>query len=456
MAVTTLSLHPTSFNVASSGSTYAIARAGTGDVYVNPDFSWIGQFAGPPQESNQVMVGFDTSAIPGTITSAKLKFTVAEGYGTTVVEARVHPWTDYTSFVPGASLASKTLVGSQSVVAGFGFNTEITLTGVTASSNFKMVLSTSDQRTGTTGDRIIRAETVTLEVTYTPLTTVLLTTVGNGNWTVPAGVTEVYAETWGAGGGGATQGGVSAGGGAYSAGLVSVTPGVTRNYFIGAGGEGSTGNQSGGIGGDTWFGSNTTIMAKGGFRCRSYDGSSPAQFATIAIGGGLASGGFGTVKYSGGNGWHNGGGGGSATKNGNGQAAYNGAPGSAPSAFQIQRLVIGKRLEAEGIDQGCDNSFEDQSVIEKGAGHTSIERFNTLSSWKASISWIEDVRWRQEFKPFFRNAGQSRGVLFVPQADDPTTFQEESVFGRFESVAKGKYNNHNNWTVEFVITELAP
>ena len=123
--------------------------------------------------------------------------------------------------------------------------------------------------------------------------------------------------------------------------------------------------------------------------------------------------------------------------------------------IQIQRLVIGKRINTEGIDQGCTQSFEDQSVIEQGAGHTTVERFDVLTSWKAKMSWISDAQWRSQFFPFFRKAGQSRAVLFVPTADDPTTFQHEAVFGRFTSVAKGDYNNYDNWVVEFTLTSLA-
>lgn len=126
------------------------------------------------------------------------------------------------------------------------------------------------------------------------------------------------------------------------------------------------------------------------------------------------------------------------------------------AVIQIQRLVIGKRVETEGIDQGCSQSFEDQSVIEKSNGHTTIEQYDVLTSWKAKMSWLTDSQWRSQFFTLFRRAGQSRAVLFVPTADDPSTFQHEAVFGRFESVAKGDYNNHNNWVAEFTITALAP
>jgi hypothetical protein len=104
----------------------------------------------------------------------------------------------------------------------------------------------------------------------------------NGNWTVPAGVSKIMLEAWGAGGGGSGYG--AGGGGGYICAVFTVTPGQTINRTIGAAGFGSFTN-SGSAGGATSFtvaslvysalggggsthnvGTNTTtIAASGGF-----------------------------------------------------------------------------------------------------------------------------------------------------------------------------------------------
>jgi hypothetical protein len=63
---------------------------------------------------------------------------------------------------------------------------------------------------------------------------------GAANWTVPAGVTSVEIELWGAGGGGGSgkDGGSAAGaqgggGGAYFKKTLSVTPGQNIAYSVG-------------------------------------------------------------------------------------------------------------------------------------------------------------------------------------------------------------------------------
>ena len=128
--------------------------------------------------------------------------------------------------------------------------------------------------------------------------TVVILTTGTG-WTVPAGVTSVDAEVWAAGGGGANRGSWPAtggGGGAYSKTLgISVTAGASISYSIGAGGVALTGSGDGNPGGDTWFVSSGTILAKGGA-----GGLGLGNTAHAGGLGGAASSGIGSVKYSGG------------------------------------------------------------------------------------------------------------------------------------------------------------
>lgn len=117
----------------------------------------------------------------------------------------------------------------------------------------------------------------------------------NGTFTVPAGVNSITVGCWGAGGGGGnrTSNGVAGGGGggAYSSSVIAVTPGDTYSFVVGTGG---TSGSPATAGGDTWFGTPTTVMAKGG--------NSVTTNSQAGATGGAAGPGFGTIKNSGGNG----------------------------------------------------------------------------------------------------------------------------------------------------------
>lgn len=69
---------------------------------------------------------------------------------------------------------------------------------------------------------------------------------GGGTWNVPAGVTRILIEVWGAGGGGDIYGGGA--GGTYIAAPFTVTPGLAITYTVGSGGS-PAGTASAGDGG---------------------------------------------------------------------------------------------------------------------------------------------------------------------------------------------------------------
>lgn len=130
-----------------------------------------------------------------------------------------------------------------------------------------------------------------------------------GTWVCPANVTSVLAECWGggAGGGANASGGGGGGGGAYSNSTVAVSAGTSYTVTVGSGGASAV------SGGDSWFSSTGTVLAKGG---------TTAGSSTTGAAGGAAGSGVGTVTSSGGTGGSGsagaggGGGGGAGTSTG--------------------------------------------------------------------------------------------------------------------------------------------
>ena len=145
----------------------------------------------------------------------------------------------------------------------------------------------------------------------------------NGSFTVPAGVTSITVECWGAGGagGGSTlnnNGGSGGGGGAYATSTVTVTVGQVIPVTVGTGGSGSAGNDGGNGNPSSVLG----LTANGGTGGATNKGT--AGSGGTATGGSTnTSGGNGnvgtTIGGNGGNGG-NGGAGGNGAQNGNGGA----------------------------------------------------------------------------------------------------------------------------------------
>jgi hypothetical protein len=147
-------------------------------------------------------------------------------------------------------------------------------------------------------------------------------------WTCPAGVLKVNAEAWGGGGAGAgrtTQGtGGGGAGGQYAKKFVSVVPSTSYTISIATTRTGTTGNAL--DGNDTYFGSTSTLLAKGG-----------KSGTDIAAGIGSTTSGVGDVVYAGGSGappngtTGSGGGGSGAGSTGTGNSASTTTGGAAKS-----------------------------------------------------------------------------------------------------------------------------
>ncbi|WP_262920474.1 fibronectin type III domain-containing protein [Hanstruepera flava] len=154
---------------------------------------------------------------------------------------------------------------------------------------------------------------------------------GIETWTVPAGVTSITVECWGAGGAGggesrnnlAFDGSGGGSGGTYASSIITVTPGQIINYRVGVGGVGDT--NDGQNGGNTWCVSNTTVLANGGIGGTRADSGgaggtavTTGSFGTTIIVGADGVDGTATAGGNGGNGANGGGTGGAGGNNGDG------------------------------------------------------------------------------------------------------------------------------------------
>lgn len=151
---------------------------------------------------------------------------------------------------------------------GFSVGDAVTVLGVgAAGANLATTI--------TAVDSVNRTITLAAAVTTAPVyTTIYITSI---TWTVPAGVTSIMVECWGAGGGGGgalnTQTACSGGGGGaggYGKGIYTVVPGTVYTITIGLGGAGCPhssvavgGVHVGSTGGTTSFGA--LLSCLGGF-----------------------------------------------------------------------------------------------------------------------------------------------------------------------------------------------
>jgi hypothetical protein len=291
-----------SYTVTMTGGCTGGTNTATGSITVN-------QF--PPNISN-FSIGVTNPAAGGTSTVTINSSSLASG--TYTVTYNLTGDNTATGSTASVTIASNTGTFSTSALATAGYTT-ITITAISSASTCRIALSSGN--------------TATILIPTAVSTTITETGTGS-TWRAPVGVTSVRVEAWGGGGRGGssvsnseaeTGGG---GGGAYArVNSFAVTAGTAYNVTVGAGSSSTS------AGGDSWFNTIGTVLAKGG---NSVANNSP----TGATGGSLDES-RGDVRWAGGrgaNGSQNnfgGGGGSSAGTEANGANGIGSSGGTAPA-----------------------------------------------------------------------------------------------------------------------------
>ncbi|WP_454884001.1 hypothetical protein [Sphingomonas oryzagri] len=110
--------------------------------------------------------------------------------------------------------------------------------------------------------------------------------------------------------------------------------------------------------------------------------------------------------------------------------------GASQGFVEASRLVIGKRVECDGVDIGAEQSFEDGSTIDEGPGYTDIDRYGVRVQWKLTCSGIRELPYYRDWAPFLRYVGKSRAFVIVPEYEGDY-LQQQACFARMTQSAKG-------------------
>ncbi|MES2728132.1 MAG: choice-of-anchor D domain-containing protein, partial [Bacteroidota bacterium] len=174
----------------------------------------------------------------------------------------------------------------------------------------------------------------------------------SGTFTVPAGVTTVTAQAWGGGGKGGTRtsNGQAGGGGGGAYALQAVTVNASNPPYTVTVGSGSTTTAAGG---DSWFSTSGTVLAKGGLSVPNND--------INGLSGGLATSSIGSTTLKGGNG-----------ANGSATVLVGGGGGGGSSAGSALAGTNGNGTAGGGAPAGGGNGGNGKLITSQGDGSAGI------------------------------------------------------------------------------------
>lgn len=247
---------------------------------------------------------------------------------------------------------------------------------------------------------------------------VIYSSAGTFSHTVPAGISVITVEVWGAGGAGGARSNSGrsggGGGGAYARSVLTVSPGNVNTVVVGAGGVPSTSGTP--SGGNSSFGG-TTVVAVGG---------TGVPLNTTAGGaGGLASASTGTIRFSGGNGGNGttsgggggGGGAGSTQNGGNGSNITGGTGGvlnggSGGTGNNVSNAAGSPGQQAGGGGSGIRRG---SGTVLGAAGANGLVIISYMTTVQVNSSGGEPVWYYATLKAAFDaiNAGTHTGTITV-------------------------------------------
>ncbi len=258
-----------------------VAAGGGGSGGSNPSFAAAPQ-AGGPGARGQVVI----TETPGSCASPCTSTGPPDAAQSTIAASPtlVNLGAPGSTVTVTAKTAAGVCLSGQSVtLTSSSPGTDTISPGVTQTTDSNGQVFYNTQRPTTAGTSTYTSSVTgaqSASVTYSASSTVtggctisgsVITCTGTGTYKPAAGVTCVNAQAWAGGGGG---GGVSSGawaggggaGGAFASKFVPVANPTTYTVTVGAGGAGgpASGAAPGTNGGDSWFSSTSTVLAKGG------------------------------------------------------------------------------------------------------------------------------------------------------------------------------------------------
>ena len=120
---------------------------------------------------------------------------------------------------------------------------------------------------------------------------------------------------------------------------------------------------------------------------------------------------------------------------------------------EVSRLLIGERIEFDGIDQKPTITPMSGSTIDDGPGWTSVGPQRTRNQWKASVGNIKNTDFYGKWSGFLDRTGKHTGFLFVPNTES-IALQQEAILARHQQDATIIPLTTDRWQVDLQLLEV--
>jgi hypothetical protein len=127
--------------------------------------------------------------------------------------------------------------------------------------------------------------------------------------------------------------------------------------------------------------------------------------------------------------------------------------GSAGIEVEASRIIVGKRIETDGVDSGAQLNFASGSTVDDGPGWTTVGEQRSRITWTVNAGNVSRFAFNWEWAAFLHRVGKHTGFLFIPY-DASESLQQQAALVRFKEDANVVDVTSNRFRVEMTLFEV--
>lgn len=121
--------------------------------------------------------------------------------------------------------------------------------------------------------------------------------------------------------------------------------------------------------------------------------------------------------------------------------------------ISVSRVIVGKRIEVDGIDQNAQWNFTSGSTVDDGPGWTTVGDQRSRMTWTVNAGNVPRANYVAEWASFLHRVGKHAGFLFIPY-DGSDSLQQQAVLVRHKEDANVVDVTSDRYRVEMTLFEV--
>lgn len=120
---------------------------------------------------------------------------------------------------------------------------------------------------------------------------------------------------------------------------------------------------------------------------------------------------------------------------------------------EVSRILIGQRIETDGIDRDAEKTPVSGSSVDDGPGWTTVGEARTRTRWKATAGNVKRAAFYAQWTSFLDRVGKHEAFLFIPQTTSPG-LQTEAALVRNQDDPAITYPTSERVSIEFNLLQV--